>query len=479
MKKLLTNAQMKEADTQTIESGTSCEILMQRAGDAIASEVEEVANTIANPKILVVCGIGNNGGDGYVCARLLDSWGYNVTVFAFSGKLSDDCQREKAQYVGDYTEEITGDIIVDCIFGTGLCREVASPYKEVIDKINKRNAYVISADIPSGLNGDNGMIMGTAVKANETIAIAQLKRGFYLNDGLDLCGEIKLKDIGISAGGYDCVVVELSDMKNFFPERKRNSNKGTYGSCEIVGGGLYTGAAALALSGAIKTGCGYIKFVCKDEMKNALVAAIPQVVYINNIDLTSKSIAFGMGEGVSEQTYSRLKYLVENYTGKLIIDADGLNCLAMYGLDILKNRKCEILLTPHVKEFSRLLGTTVEDVIANGVELAKNFAKEHGVTIILKSASAVISDGKNTAICAEGNSSLAKGGSGDVLAGFICGVAARGVGLYEAAVCAHFVLGRAAVLASERFTEYCVTHNEVLNFVPAVIFDALKKDKKQ
>ncbi len=477
MKKLLTNAQMRAADACTISGGVSGETLMFRAGKALADMFEEIIKK-SGMAVTVVCGTGNNGGDGYVCARLLYERGVNVKVYAFSGRLSPDCLREKERYKGAYTEEIGGGIIVDCIFGTGLCREVGSPYKEVIEKINSSGAYVISADIPSGLNGDNGLIMGTAVKAHTTVAIGQLKQGFFLNDGLDMCGAIELADIGISSDEYNCALAESWDIGKFYPRtRKRNSHKGTYGSCEVIGGGKYAGAAALALYGAVVSGCGYVKLVCKDEVKNSLVAALPQVVYIGECDFNSDCIAIGMGSGVSGETYSRLVNALENYKGKLIIDADGLNCLAKYGLKPLERKKCDVILTPHVKEFSRISGYSIEEIQANGVQLVKEFAKKYCVTVILKSASAIVSDGERTVICDRGNSALAKGGSGDVLAGYICGTAARGVGLFDAAVCAHYIIGTAAEIASEKSLDYCVTYKEVLSSVPDAIIKILEQSR--
>ena len=227
--RILTNAQMREADDYTINNlGIPSEELMRRAGLAIAEEALREVERLNTTDVLIVCGTGNNGGDGYVCANKLLEDGLNVKVYAFDGNLSVDCKREKERYKGGYSRHICGSIIVDCIFGTGLVREVAGKYAEVINEINSSGAFVISADIPSGLYGDNGLILNTAVKADVTVAVAEYKAGMFLNDGLDICGEVIKKDIGIVCPERDYIKLNCPrNMAEFFNKRRRNSNKGT------------------------------------------------------------------------------------------------------------------------------------------------------------------------------------------------------------------------------------------------------------
>ena len=228
MQKFLTNAQMRAADKYTIEVlGTSSVDLMERAGASLAARVQ---NCGCGKKITVVCGGGNNGGDGYVCARILHEQSFAVAVVDLSGgKYSPDCADRRAAYHGEYSDEIGGDVIVDCIFGTGLCRNVEGRYAAAIAKINASGAFIISADIPSGLNGDNGLVLGSAVRADMTVAMAQYKLGHVLGEGPDLCGAVVRADIGIDAVGDTAVAYEDVDIAPFFPQRKRNSHKGTYG----------------------------------------------------------------------------------------------------------------------------------------------------------------------------------------------------------------------------------------------------------
>lgn len=465
MIRVLSNEQMRQADAYTIHTGgVPSEILMKRAGFAIADEAERAARARGAKRMVIVCGTGNNGGDGYVCAQALLNRGLAVAVFALSGKLSPDCERERAAYTGAYTKEINGDVIVDCIFGTGLSREVKGEYAEVIALINSSGAFVLAADIPSGINGDNGRVLGCAVRADLTVAVAEYKLGHFLADGPDYCGKVVKKDIGIVCPqeNYACIFAE-EDIRPFFPKRPRNSHKGTFGSANIVGGSeKYVGAAALAVNAALQSGCGYVKLTTCKEVKNALAAAFPQVIYLEEPDFSSGCIAVGSGCGTSEKLYSLVARLLSAYEGVLIIDADGLNSLAKYGVAILKNARCKVVLTPHVKEFSRLSNKSVEEILADPVGEAGQFAKTYGVTVLLKNAASVISDGARTVINVRGNTALSKGGSGDMLAGLLCGSVARGLPAYEATVCAAFVLGLSAELSAEQKTEYCATAEDII-----------------
>ena len=465
MQYYLTNEQMRAADEFTIRGGFPKATLMHRAGCAIAEEVYEVAQELGVKDVLVVCGTGNNGGDGYVAATELLNRGLNVKVYAMEGKLSADCSREKKRYKGEYSQRISGKIIVDCLFGTGLTRAVESAYANVIKKINASNAYVISADVPSGISGDNGAVMGAAVKADMTIAISYIKLGCVLGDGIDYSGKVVVKDIKIKVQDGVCACAyDEEDISALFPARKRNSNKGTYGTaCIVAGSEEYPGAAALSVAAALKSGCGYVSAAVDEKIKWALFPAYPQAIYASDADLSAECIAIGMGMGNTRETYDKVCYLLENYTGKLIIDADGINALAQYGAGVLKSAKCKVLLTPHVKEFARISGYTLKNIGIKPVELAQKFALEYNVTVHLKNAVSITADGEKCALSLIGNSALAKAGSGDMLSGLICGGAARGLDLLQAAVCAQYVLGLTAQICADEVGEYCVTAADILN----------------
>lgn len=476
MKNILSNEQMRISDGYTIgELKTPSATLMRRAGLALADEAERAAvkqygkndGAQEGAEILIVCGAGNNGGDGYVCAAELLKRGFNVAVYAICGDLSVDCAREKNLYNGRYLTHIRGSIIVDCLFGTGISRNISGECAEIIKGINDSGAYVISADVPSGLT-NCGKVSGVAVKANKTVAIAEHKLAYYLNDGPDLCGEVVRKDIGITVPESvktSCVkVYDDGDIAKFFPKRKRNTHKGDYGSCNIVAGSeKYVGAAALSLSAALKSGCGIVKLTTAEKVKFSLAPKFPQAIYTEEIDLNAQAISIGSGCGVSERLYKDVDFILKNYTGSLVIDADGLNALSKFGKDILKNKKCGVILTPHVKEFSRLSGEDVDEITSDPVKKANSFAKEYGVTLMLKSATTVICDGENAALNVRGSTALSKGGSGDMLSGYLCGTLARGLNLFDAAVCSAYILGVAAEISSEERTDYCATAYDIIN----------------
>lgn len=471
MKKLLSNGQMREADRYTIDVlGVSGEELMRRAGEGIAEEVVRILQERALKTVCVVCGGGNNGGDGYVCARILHERGGYVSVYACGDRLSADCEREKARYRGAYTRKIEGDVVVDCLFGTGLTRGIAGEAEEVVRQINSCGALVVSADIPSGLNGDNGKAAGAVVKADLTVAVAEYKLGHVLGDGPDLCGRVVKKDIGICADGAYAVMYGEEDLREFYPARRSNTHKGTYGCANLVAGSpKYRGAAALCSAAALRSGCGYVKLSACEEVKTSLVAAYPQVIYLDEPDFSADAIAVGMGCGVGARQYEIVARLIKNYRGKLILDADGLNVLSEYGVGILKEKSCDLLITPHLGEFSRLSGLTVGEITEDPVKFAQEFAEEFGVTVMLKSAATVVTDGKTTAVNGMGSTALAKGGSGDLLSGLICGNAARGLGLFQAAVVSAYVLGKSARLCSEEYTDYCTTADELLKNLPKAV----------
>lgn len=274
------------------------------------------------------------------------------------------------------------------------------------------------------------------------------------------CTDEEVKTILAAMPNAD--VAEEEDIKKFFPKRLRNTHKGSYGSaCLVAGSERYLGASALAILSALRTGCGYVYAVVPQNFKYSLAALYPQCIYCAEPDLSASAIAIGMGLCCNERTYAEVCNLLKNYKGKLIIDADGLNSLAEFGKQPLKQTEAQILLTPHVGEMARLCGKTVREVLSNPVEIAQEFAKEYNVTVHLKSAVCVTCGDGRSVITAKGTTALAKAGSGDLLAGLICGNAARGLSLLDSAVCSQYVLGCAAESCSEKYSDYTVTANEL------------------
>ncbi len=494
MRYILTNAQMRAADKFTIENlGVPSLLLMERAGAALAEEAQKLC---PDGGILCVCGGGNNGGDGFVCARILLQKGRDAAVFCAAEKFSEECRKNKEEF-----EKLGGEIyavfprkrfalMVDCLFGTGFSGELEGKNAAAADFINFSGAKVLSADIPSGVSGDSGVAAKRAVQAHRTLCIGEYKAGVFLGDGIDLSGERARTDIGIALPGLGnegdgyAFLVGRKEAAALLPPRKRNTHKGTYGKTAIVAGSAkYTGAAYLASSAALKSGAGYTYLFAPEQLLSLYALKLPEVLLAqigegDRISFTEKnfekllsfdSIAFGMGAEVSEDVFAGVKYLLKTYKGKLILDADALNSLAKYGRntfeELFAGKKCDVLVTPHIKEFSRLTGECVGALLEKGLDAPKSFAQNYGVTVLLKGAATVVSDGKKTAVSVAGTPAQAKGGSGDVLAGVIAGLCAGGLSAFDGGCAGAYLAGTAAELAAKETGEYSMTACDEIAFL--------------
>lgn len=470
------NQQMRRADAATIAAGTSSMILMERAGQALADAVSVAMHSEGTDEVLFVCGGGNNGGDGFVAARILLERGEEVAVLCLAERFSEDCEAVRAKYGGEVLTELPRRryrMIVDCLFGAGMTRPAEGCYRKLIEYINNSDAYVIACDLPSGLL-EGGIASDPCVEANETVTMGQCKQALLLADGADYAGKISVAQIGISSSETGAEVWENADVQKFFPKRRSNSHKGTYGTATILAGGTYSGAAFLAAGACLKSGVGYTKLCVTEEMFPYAIGRLPAVVLrpFKTIDgdiLASGSIAVGMGTGISERLYAYLAELLSVYTGTLILDADALNTIATYGVEVLREKSCRVIVTPHPKEFSRLTGKSVPEILANAVEEARDFARKNQLTVLLKNNRTIITDGVRVAINPTGSPALAKGGSGDVLSGLLAGICARNIEPYDAGCCASFLLGRAGELVAMRMGEYSPDPTDVIRTIAQAI----------
>ncbi len=491
MKYILTNAQMREADRFTIQSlGTPSLTLMERAGEALAAEAEKMC---PEGEIVFVCGGGNNGGDGFVAARLLLKKGREIFAVCVADRFTEECRKNRAAF-----EKAGGEVFsvfprrrfalaVDCLFGTGFHGELGGKDAAAADYINTAADKVLAADIPSGVSGDGGIACGHAVKADKTLCIGEYKAGVLLGDGPEYAGALVRADIGISLPGPQESYAFLSGREEtaaLLPPRRRNTHKGTYGKAAIVAGSeAYTGAAALATMAALRSGCGYTAlFLPRDILPHYLLkfpeALIAPISDGGRVAFTEKnfekllsfdSIAFGMGTGISEDVFSAVQFLLREYTGRLILDADALNSLAKYGKgrmgEIFEEKKCDVLLTPHVREFSRLTGESVKDILHKGLDAPREFAGKFGVSVLLKGASTVIACPTGTAVTLTGTPGQAKGGSGDVLSGLIAGLCAQGLSAFDGGRAGAWLAGKAAEAAAEETGEYSLTATDEILYL--------------
>lgn len=504
MRYLLTNEQMRKADEYTIQKLGDSLILMERAGEALADTVTSLMDlrTRIRVKVLCVCGGGNNGGDGFVCARILRERGVDAEVVCQANKYSADCQKVMEKYLesgGVILQEIPKNgyaVVVDALLGTGYKGRLKAETEKTVLCINalKRDgAKIVCADIPTGVDGDNGQVQTTAVKGDITLCIGEVKAGVYLGDGIHYAGEVRVADIGIQRIENYAEIIDKNSVKTLLPKRKRNSHKGTYGKAGLVVSSVqYSGAGCLVGGACLRSGVGYTALFLPEKLIYPYMLKMPEALLYSISDgdrvafneekfqtlLGFDAVAYGSGLGISKDVYLGAKYLIENYTGKLILDADALNSLAEYGDSetLFANKKCQILLTPHVKEFSRLSGESVEEILQNGLYATKDYAKKHGIAVLLKNAVSVLCDGERTCVNIHGSSGQAKAGSGDVLTGLIAGLCAQGLSVFNAGKVGAYLFGRSAEIAVKDTGEYSLLPTDCINALPKAFLSAVSED---
>ncbi|MDF2880645.1 MAG: carbohydrate kinase [Clostridiaceae bacterium] len=443
----------------------------------------------------VVCGTGNNGGDGFAVARHLLIKGKVVQVFLIGSeeKLSIDSKTnfnilknmhvnikcvknlEDAYELRDSIEK--SQITVDAIFGTGLNRQVEEIYDTVITIINENSSYTISIDAPSGFNSDKGIPMGNCIRANKTISFQMYKQGF-LNYGSDrYTGNIIICDIGVPKEvqdkfNEDYFIIDRPMIKEFIIVRNKYSHKGDYGRVLLFAGSKgFTGAAFISTEAAVKSGAGLVTLASgKDALKvlsaklcEAMTADYDDEKRINELIIRSNAVAMGPGMGNNEKTLDILKKVLEMANCGVVIDADGINVLKN-NLDLLKNKRNRVVITPHFGEMSRLTGYSIDYIRDNRLQVAKNFARENQIIVVLKGYNTIITDGNTTIINPTGNSAMASGGVGDCLTGMIASFIGQGYDPLNASCLAAYVHGYCGEKLSRNM--YSVTASDIFNEIP-------------
>lgn len=484
----LVNAnEMRRCDAAIINKiGVPAMVLMEKAALGVVEELYD--GTFDLEKVVVVCGSGNNGGDGLAVARLLHLKGVDVTVL-FVGKEQSSTTETKKQMeiVKNYDIKILKNLdlkgyttIVDAIFGAGLSRAVEGNYKEVIKAMNGSKANMIAVDIPSGISADTGKVMGIAVKAEKTVAFAYKKLGLVLYPGADYAGVVKVKDIGITdvgfEGKYPRVYSYTKDDLEKVPKRCDYSNKGTYGKVLVIGGAInMSGAAYFAAKAAYKIGAGLVKVYTPKDNRTIIQTMLPEAI-INtydseNIDIESlknaiswaSSIVVGPGMGMEKNTKFILDILLSNADVPLVIDADGVNMIAKHP-EILENHRDNIILTPHLREMARLIKKDIPHIQENLIEEAQKYAEKEKVICVLKDARTVVTDGSGSVyINQSGNNGMSTGGSGDVLTGVIAGLLAQGMANLEAATLGVYLHGLAGDRAAAKVGVYGVMADDIVD----------------
>ena len=490
MPEILSVRTMRESDAAAIAAGTPGHVLMGRAGEAIVR-----AGAWKAP-VAVVCGTGNNAGDGYAAALMLTEAGTACEILLAERRFSPDgeiwfrrCEaRGIPVRLWRNTESLRGyGSILDCIFGTGFHGEPAGEAARMIRLINESGAYTVSADINSGLNGDNGLAE-LAVKSDLTVSVGSWKPGHFLNMAADYMKEKINREIGIPAVGRVMRLTEAADVRDLFPPRRHFSHKGDYGYLALIGGSLrYSGAIRLAAlaQASLRAGGGVTRlcapaFLCEKLIPSVLEATLfPLAEKDGGIAFDSgqlrealagtKAAAFGMGAGHSPETEKTVRFLLKEAKSPLILDADGLNAVAALGPEILRERQGGLILTPHLGEFSRLRGKSIAEIRQNPVESAEQFARAYGVILLLKGPGTIVTDGTETRITDRGCPGMATAGSGDVLSGILAAMAAiHPDRLVDTAAAAAWLNGAAGEAASHAMGETCMTAGDTAAAIPEV-----------
>jgi NAD(P)H-hydrate epimerase len=496
---ILTSKSMAEADRITIsEIGIPSAVLMENA----ARSIFECMKSLDFPfyTVAVIAGGGGNGGDGLALARMLVNSGYAVDVY-----LTTDPENLKGdaalnynilkhfpvcviEMKGDVTEFDEYDIVVDAIFGTGLSRPVEGFYTELIESINRTAAYIVSADIPSGLSGSSHGIFGICVEADLTVTFCRPKVPHCMFPAKKFCGETIVTDISIPNFAVEQVEenIYLITPENLplLPEREADSHKGDFGHAVVAGGSSgKTGAPLMSAEACARTGAGLttcmlpgaLGYAGENGKREIMCLPLGDKDYFDDKNLeealsflADKTVlALGPGIGRGETIGKFVKGLAANSVLPVVLDADGLFHMDDETLKALSGRT---VLTPHIGEFARLTGLTKDEVMEKRLELARRFAFEYGVVLVLKSADTVIALPDGTVfINSTGSPALAKGGSGDCLTGLITGFISQGMEPEDAAVLGCYVLGRAGEIAAEKYDERSVLTGDVIALVGEVL----------
>ncbi len=453
---VLSKELIRLSEENAVHNGTFSFLeLMKTAGDSAYKIICENID-INNKKIAVVCGNGNNGGDGFVIAGNLKNNGADVTVVTPLGEpVTDSAKYYYSLLSGvEVTNTISDsyDIIIDALFGIGLNRALDSNIIKIITQINSQNAYVVAIDIPSGIESDSGKILGKCVNADLAVTFIALKPCFMLPPATDYIGKIVVADIGVDMCDYTYKTIEAPNL----PQRKRNSHKGTFGTAALFCGSYgMAGAAILASRACLRSGVGIVKSIIPKSIYKILTCAVPEAVCViqkqtikgtfkGNINLQkalekATAVLIGCGIGNNKQTAKLVKRIIENTKIPTVIDADGINALVL-NINVLKKTNAPIILTPHPAEMARLCGTSVQEVEKDRVNTAVNFAKEYNCIVALKGANTLIATPNGEVYfntC--GNNGLATGGSGDVLAGITVSYLAQGLEPLEAIKAAVYI----------------------------------------
>lgn len=508
--KILTSAGMKIAESAAVERGGSYLELMEQAGAGAARGILTLADPARRPA-LILCGKGNNGGDGLVVARYLAQAGGKVTVLFLMGRELSPLSRSnlhalenlpvRVLYAEDLSEQeerelfASAGILVDAVFGTGFSGDLPESCRKVMDMANDSDGVKIALDAPSGVDCDTGFADPHSFRAGVTYVFGAYKPAHLLKSSRDLCGRAELVDIGIPQALLDSIAQGITVMGpelvgHCIPKRREDSNKGDYGRLLNIGGCKnMTGAVILSILAAMRCGAGLVKAAVPEPVEPLVAGRLLECIHLGlpaaadgsfSVDGAetlrdqcrwATAVLLGCGLSVTEDTRLLVEDVIANSTHPLVIDADGLNCVAA-DPEVLRKARVPVILTPHIKEMSRLTGLPVEVVKARRFDVAGQFAAKYGVTVVLKDSNTVVATPRGELYLNDnGNSGMAKGGSGDVLAGIIASFLAQGAPTASSAVAGVWLHAAAGDMAAQNLTRYAMLPSDLIDELPYVFRD--------
>lgn len=480
MKYVLKSEEMQSYDRDTINRiGIPSMVLMERAALSVADELLGKIGA-ASKRILVVAGTGNNGGDGLAIGRLLALKGNTVTFYLAGNQdkmtVETGSQLQIIKNSGfsiqSKLEDEEYDMIVDALFGIGLSRKVQGDYAKIIERMNyygKQGAYICAVDIPSGICADTGRIMGCAVRADLTVTFGFAKRGHLLYPGREYSGKLVVKDIGITERSFQgnsptAFCYEKEDIRNLMPHRAPSGNKGTFGKVLLLAGSMdMSGACILCGNSILRSGAGMVKIITPSCNRQIVQQSFPEAMLYTFEERPDETkikqslgwcdvVVAGPGMGTDENAYHLMKWILEEKSLPMVIDADGLNLIAAHKelADVAALRMPgKTIITPHPGELNRLLGTDKEEYESDREKLVFTLARKFNCIVAAKDAVTIVAkfDQEEVYINTSGNEGMATAGSGDVLAGVIGGLLAQGMDGFDAACLAVYIHGLAGEYA--------------------------------
>ena len=501
---LVTGAQMSRIDRRAIDGGISGQVLMETAGRGVYRVLQDVLEGVSEKNLVILCGKGNNGGDGFVVARLANQDGARVRLFLLAK--TEEIQGD-AKYHLDRLKPLTvelvpttqslkairqalacADLVVDALLGTGIRGTPRGLIADAIHILNEATCPLIAVDLPSGLNADTGKAGGPCPQAKATVTFGQPRRGHFIHPGRALSGSLHLVDIGIPAGaveaeGVQTHLIAAHGGSALLPHRAPDAHKGDCGRVVILAGSVgLTGAAVLSTKAALRGGAGLVILgvpkslndILEVQVTEAMTRPLPEVRSARCLSLRARgeiqrliqnanSVAIGPGLGTHPETGQLLKRLLPDLAVPTVLDADALNALSG-NVACLKNCSAPLVLTPHPGEFKRLTGQKHLD---NPLEAARNLATQIGVTLVLKGAPTIVATPSGEAfVNPSGNAGMATGGSGDVLTGLIASLLAQGLDTVRAACLGVYWHGMAGDIVSETHGQAGLIAGDLIHTLP-------------